>query len=129
MLSGILENDINSLEGLDRISYLLNNLFFSYSFAGTCVGEFEYQHVIDFYNRLLLELNQISDISSLLESYPSPDELKDEIESSQEIVQSLYYEEEKYHITDEKINEMKDLLESLINAVYAEIGNRFCNDE
>lgn len=124
MLDDISEKEITTREGLDRIDYLLDELYWCHNLLDSEDTYNKKQYVIDYFHRLLQELKSIPDASSLLETYSSPNELKDDIEATLTTLNDIYYNSEALNLSDEKINEMKVLLNSLLEAVYEEIGNR-----
>lgn len=125
MIDNISEKEITTREGLERIDYLLNKSLVLYDFIDSF---YKKEEVTDYFNRLFQELKSLTNTSTLLETYPSPTELKDDIEATLTTLNDIYYKSESFNLSDEKINEMKTLLNTLLEAVYVEIGNRMCEE-
>lgn len=129
MLDNITETEIQNLNGLERISYLLYEFNVNYLLYDMIDDVYhKKQYVIDFFHRIAQELKNLENVSVLLETYPTLDELKVTIEESIQNTKSLYYDYENFNFADEQINEMKKLLNTLLDAVYTEIGNRMCEE-
>lgn len=128
MLDDISEKEITTREGLERIDYMLNELYWCHNLVDSENTYNKKQYVNDYFHRLLQELKSLTNVSSLLETYPSPNELKDDIEAALSTINDLYYKSETFHISDEEVNEAKILLNKLLDTVYAEIGDRMCED-
>lgn len=128
MLDDISEKEITTREGLERIDYMLNELYWCHNLVDSEDTYNKKQYVNDYFHRLLQELKSLTNISSLLETYPSPYGLKDDIEATLTTLNDIYYNSETFNLNDENITEMKALLNSLLYAVYVEIGNRMCEE-
>lgn len=125
MIDNISEKEITTREGLERIDYLLIKSLCLYDFIDSF---YKKEEVTDYFNRLFQELKSLTNTSTLLKTYPSPTELKDNIEAIFTTLNDIYYKSESFNLSDEKINEMKTLLNTLLDAVYVEIGNRMCEE-
>ena len=125
MIDNISEKEITTREGLERIDYLLIKSLCLYDFIDQF---YKKEEVTDYFNRLYQELKSLTNTSTLLKTYPSPTELKDNIEAIFTTLNDIYYKSESFNLSDEKINEMKTLLNTLLDAVYVEIGNRMCEE-
>ena len=125
MIDNISEKEITTRKGLERIDYLLIKSLCLYDFIDQF---YKKEEVTDYFNRLFQELKSLTNTSTLLKTYPSPTELKDNIEAIFTTLNDIYYKSESFNLSDEKINEMKTLLNTLLEAVYIEIGNRMCEE-
>ncbi len=126
MLDEITEKEITSRQGLEKIDYLLDELYWCHNLSDLDYNKKQY--VIDFFNRLYEELKSLTNVSVLLETCLSPDEVKNDIEAVLLTINDLYYNSETFDLNDGEINETKQLLNQLLDDVYAEIGNRM-NEE
>ncbi len=118
MLDEITEKEITSRKGLERIDYLLDELYLCHNLSDLDYNKKQY--VNDFFNRLYEELKSLENVSVLLETGLSPDELKDNIEAVLLTMNAIYYNSETFNLNDEEINEMKLLLNKLLDDVYTE---------
>ncbi len=128
-LDQISQKDIDSFEGLERIRYLLNNLFSCYTLWETCMDDEQKVDIADLYHRVLTELKQIPDIKASLKSCNSLDELKTEIELYLETFQKMHSKTESFNLSEEEIKEVEIILNTYQNAIYEEIANKMADDE
>lgn len=127
MVDEITVKEINSIERLEEIKCLIKELTLSLIM---CEIEIYYykDYVVEYFNCLFQELKSLSDAETLLKNITSISQLKNDIELAIKTINNIYFNSENFNICDEQIKEIKILLNSLIDTVYTEIGNRLCEE-
>ena len=123
------KKEINSFDILERISYLLNNLFSCYNILKTCKDYKQKEIIADLYYRLRIEFKQIPDIKVLLESYYSLDKLKTEIDSWLETLLYLSSDPKLLNISENEIKELENSLKHYQVVINDEIADRLVDEE
>lgn len=127
MVDEITVKEINSIERLEEIRCLIKELTLNLIMSEIEVYYYK-DYVVEYFNCLSKELKSLSDVETLLENFTSISQLKNDIELAIKTINNIYFNSENFNICGEQIKEIKILLNSLMDTVYAEIGNRLCEE-